>query len=244
MANKTIPQLDPYGSVDIAKVLKDLIEITLNTGTYGTPVYASGASRKLTIEQLINILGLLGFIPLSVTTKLTGNIESDSTDFQINRSTDSSGASAYILFKKNGPTDYETEIGASTGESGTTWLRFKTNEPTVHEGNVIVYNGDLQDEIDATPYSLVTKEWVVSNVSSGGAEITDPTKRTAAQLNSNWGGIDNYDVIMTSNSSTVITGQNVGDYFYGTSTETGAKYKFEIGEIDGVDSVVRILMKY
>jgi hypothetical protein len=52
MAGRTIPSLDVYGAIDESKLKKDLFEIAKNTGTYGTPDYDTGASRKLTLEQL------------------------------------------------------------------------------------------------------------------------------------------------------------------------------------------------
>jgi hypothetical protein len=62
MATKKIPELDPYGSVNSPAYLSDLLEISKNTGTYGSPSYDTGSSRKITFEQVISNLG---YIPYS-----------------------------------------------------------------------------------------------------------------------------------------------------------------------------------
>lgn len=58
MAKKKIGDLDPYGSVDLEKALKDEYEVSKNEGTYGTPDYPAGSSRKQTLEQLRNNIQL------------------------------------------------------------------------------------------------------------------------------------------------------------------------------------------
>jgi hypothetical protein len=58
MANKTIPALPIYGSQDSDKRKKDLIEITKNDGTYATPTYGTGASRKMSVEELKTALDI------------------------------------------------------------------------------------------------------------------------------------------------------------------------------------------
>jgi len=58
MANKTIPSLPIYGSQDSDKRKKDLIEITKNDGTYATPTYGTGASRKMSVEELKTALDI------------------------------------------------------------------------------------------------------------------------------------------------------------------------------------------
>lgn len=52
-----IDELDDYGAVDNSAKLKDLIEISKNSGTYGTPVYATDGSRKVTLEEFSSMLG-------------------------------------------------------------------------------------------------------------------------------------------------------------------------------------------
>lgn len=49
---KKIKDLDSYGSSDLEKCLKDEFEVSKNEGTYGTPDYPIGSSRKLTLEEL------------------------------------------------------------------------------------------------------------------------------------------------------------------------------------------------
>lgn len=58
MANKTIPSLPIYGSQDSDKRKKDLIEITKNDGTYASPTYGTGASRKMSVEELKTALDI------------------------------------------------------------------------------------------------------------------------------------------------------------------------------------------
>ena len=58
MANKTIPNLPDYGSQDTDKIKKDLLEITKNDGTYASPSYPTGASRKITLEEFKTALAI------------------------------------------------------------------------------------------------------------------------------------------------------------------------------------------
>ena len=58
MANKTIPNLPDYGSQDTDKIKKDLLEITKNDGTYASPSYPTGASRKITLEEFKTALDI------------------------------------------------------------------------------------------------------------------------------------------------------------------------------------------
>jgi hypothetical protein len=58
MANKTIPALPDYGSQDSDKIRKDLLEITKNDGTYASPTYGTGATRKITVEDLKTALAI------------------------------------------------------------------------------------------------------------------------------------------------------------------------------------------
>ena len=52
MPGKKISDLDVYDDVNTDKSRRDLLEISKNTGTYGSPTYATNGSRKITIEQL------------------------------------------------------------------------------------------------------------------------------------------------------------------------------------------------
>lgn len=40
-----------YGAFDKTKFLKDLLVIVKNSGTYATPAYASGSTRRVTVEE-------------------------------------------------------------------------------------------------------------------------------------------------------------------------------------------------
>lgn len=53
----SIPELPVYGSVNEDAAKKDLIEITKNTGTSGSPVYDSGGSRKIPLDEFKLIAG-------------------------------------------------------------------------------------------------------------------------------------------------------------------------------------------
>lgn len=54
---KRIDELDPYGSVTEAKKGKDILEISKNSGPIEAPVYAIGDSRRVTIDELGNLIG-------------------------------------------------------------------------------------------------------------------------------------------------------------------------------------------
>lgn len=56
MPGKKIGDLDVYDDVNTDKSRRDLLEISKNTGTYGSPTYATNGSRKITIEQLKDTL--------------------------------------------------------------------------------------------------------------------------------------------------------------------------------------------
>lgn len=53
----TIPELPVYGSVNEDASKKDLIEITKNSGTSGSPVYASDASKKIPLDEFKTLAG-------------------------------------------------------------------------------------------------------------------------------------------------------------------------------------------
>lgn len=106
------------------------------------------------------------------------------------------------------------------------------------------------DEILVLVQSGITVKALLSviatflGISGGGREITNVTKQTALQLNSNWGTAEDYTPVMQSNTSTVLTGQSEHDYFYGTDSVTASIYKYEIIKIATVLSVIRIPLKY
>lgn len=62
----TIPELTAYGSVDDDAKKKDLIEITKNSGTSGSPVYSTDASRKIPLDELKTLLDISNGLVKSV----------------------------------------------------------------------------------------------------------------------------------------------------------------------------------
>ena len=80
MANKTIPSLPIYGSQDSDKRKKDLIEITKNDGTYATPTYGTGASRKMSVEELKTALDITS---QTVTDGITDKSPSENAVFDV-----------------------------------------------------------------------------------------------------------------------------------------------------------------
>jgi hypothetical protein len=65
--SKRIEDLDIYGAVDITKVPKDILELSKNSGTYGSPVYDPADSKQITMEELSALIGMIipgGYIPL------------------------------------------------------------------------------------------------------------------------------------------------------------------------------------
>lgn len=65
---KKIDELSTYGSSDSDKAKGDIIEISKNSGTSGSPIYASDGSRKIRLDQLSSLIAPLipgGYISLS-----------------------------------------------------------------------------------------------------------------------------------------------------------------------------------
>lgn len=58
---KRIDQLDPYGSPVTSKRGADLFEVSKNSGTVDTPIYAVGDSRKLTFDELVDAIDCIPF---------------------------------------------------------------------------------------------------------------------------------------------------------------------------------------
>jgi hypothetical protein len=56
MAGKKITDLTAYGSIDLDASKKDMFEVTKNDGTSASPSYPSGASRKVSGEDLRQII--------------------------------------------------------------------------------------------------------------------------------------------------------------------------------------------
>lgn len=119
-----------------------------------------------------------------------------------------------------------------------------TTNPTLADGEVgletdtrFKKTGNGIDPWNALPYDN-------TGAGGGGNEITNAGKKTALQLNTNWGASGNYEPVMTSNTSTVLTGQAEHDYFIGTDSVTGSVYKYEIKKVSTTLSVIRIALKY
>jgi hypothetical protein len=53
-----IDELPDYGAIDSDKKKKDLWEVSKNSGTSGAPIYASDGSRKVTRDELMDILDI------------------------------------------------------------------------------------------------------------------------------------------------------------------------------------------
>lgn len=58
---KKIPELTGYGSKDSSKLKKDLFEVSKNDGTYLIPSYPVDSSRKITQEELQDMLGYIPY---------------------------------------------------------------------------------------------------------------------------------------------------------------------------------------
>lgn len=56
-----------YGTPDKTKFKKDLLVIVKNSGTYGVPVYASGSTRKITVEEFQNNLDTITQVKVTLT---------------------------------------------------------------------------------------------------------------------------------------------------------------------------------
>ena len=52
-----IDELPIYGVVDLDAKKKDLIEISKNSGDSSSPIYATGGSRKIPIDEFQKLIG-------------------------------------------------------------------------------------------------------------------------------------------------------------------------------------------
>lgn len=59
MAGKRIDDLDSYGSYDLDKMRADIYEVSKNSGTSVSPIYASDGSRKIRLDDLAAKIGLI-----------------------------------------------------------------------------------------------------------------------------------------------------------------------------------------
>lgn len=75
-----IDELPIYGAIDLDAKKKDLFEVSKNTGTSGTPVYASTGSKKITGDELIALLGIGGKKDVYVVTVLDSSESPSNVD--------------------------------------------------------------------------------------------------------------------------------------------------------------------
>jgi hypothetical protein len=68
-----IDELSPYDDVNTDKSRKNLYEVSKNTGTYSSPVYATNGSRKITQEQLREELNIKEYLVNEVIGKTNGD---------------------------------------------------------------------------------------------------------------------------------------------------------------------------
>ncbi len=62
---KRIEDLSVYGSYDLDKMLGDIFEVSKNSGTSGSPIYASDGSRKIKLAEWINLIAVSrNFVPM------------------------------------------------------------------------------------------------------------------------------------------------------------------------------------
>lgn len=75
-----IDELPIYGAVDADAKKKDLFEVSKNTGTSGTPIYASTGSKKITGDELVSLLGIGGKKDVYVVTVLDSSQSPSNVD--------------------------------------------------------------------------------------------------------------------------------------------------------------------
>jgi hypothetical protein len=68
-----IDELSPYDDVNTDKSRKNLYEVSKNTGTYSSPVYATNGSRKITQDQLREELNIKEYLVNEVIGKTNGD---------------------------------------------------------------------------------------------------------------------------------------------------------------------------
>ncbi len=70
---KRIQDLDNYADVDVSKATQDLYEVSKNTGTAGSPIYATDGSRKITAEKLKESLNIKDYVVRDFIVKNSGD---------------------------------------------------------------------------------------------------------------------------------------------------------------------------
>lgn len=147
-----------------------------------------------------------------------------------------------------------TVLNFKIGDGVNRWtalLFFNTSAGSAHiiedEGVALPQRGNLNFvgasvTVTDDPPNNATVVTIIAN-GGGGSEITDSSKISALQLNTNWGTLGNYDFIMINNESTVLAGQSEHDYMIGIDSNTNSIYKYEIIKISTSLNVIRIPLK-
>ncbi len=94
---KKIDQLTAYGSYDSDKMLSDILEVSKNSGTSGSPIYASGGSRKIKLSDLAILVNLIINAPAKVTSAPTIELLEDDANW-----TDNNYSGSAIAGQKTG----------------------------------------------------------------------------------------------------------------------------------------------
>ena len=160
MANKTIPALPDYGSQDSDKIRKDLLEITKNDGTYASPSYPTGATRKITVEDLKTALAITS---QTVTNGVTTKSPSEDAVFD---AIYAKGLVKSNAWKNNG-------VGTFTLEADKYNIVNYSNTnieillPAVEVDKTIIVQGTTQDGSGAVNFTI-------NNIKIGGADLGTP----------------------------------------------------------------------
>ena len=160
MANKTIPGLPDYGSQDSDKIRKDLLEITKNDGTYASPTYGTGASRKITVEELKTALAITS---QTVTNGVTTKSPSEDAVFDAilakgivkSNAWKNNGAGTFTLE----PDKYNIVVWSNTN--------IEILLPALEVEKTILVHGTTQDGLGAINFTINT-------IKVGGADLGTP----------------------------------------------------------------------
>ena len=160
MANKTIPGLPDYGSQDSDKIRKDLLEITKNDGTYAIPTYGTGASRKITVEELKSALAITS---QTVTNGVTTKSPSEDAVFDAilakgivkSHTWKNNGAGTFTLE----PDKYNIVVWSNTN--------IEILLPALEVEKTIIVQGTTQNGLGAINFTI-------NNIKIGGADLGTP----------------------------------------------------------------------
>ena len=160
MANKTIPGLPDYGSQDSDKIRKDLLEVTKNDGTYASPTYGTGASRKITVEELKTALAITS---QTVTNGVTTKSPSEDAVFDAilakgivkSHTWKNNGAGTFTLE----PDKYNIVVWSNTN--------IEILLPALEVEKTIIVQGTTQNGLGAINFTI-------NNIKIGGADLGTP----------------------------------------------------------------------